>query len=204
MRNDRPVFGVMSRGARIRPLRADARRNRGRVLEAAEAVFASQGLSVPIDEIARHAGVGAGTVYRHFPTKESLFEAVAVRRVELLADEARSLADASDAGAAFFGFLDRMVEEMAAKRDLGDVLADAGVDLAAATRPVRDRYREAMGRLLTRAQDAGAVRRDVGTADLVALLTGASLATRAQDADPAVLARVMGVIQAGLRPVAEG
>ncbi len=60
-----------------KPLRADARRNRTRVLDTAEEVFATDGIAVPIDEIARRAGVGIGTVYRHFPTKEALFEAMA-------------------------------------------------------------------------------------------------------------------------------
>ena len=64
----------MPESATRRPMRADARRNRARVLEAAEAVFAANGLSTPVEEIARHAGVGVGTVYRHFPTKEALFE----------------------------------------------------------------------------------------------------------------------------------
>src|SRR5262249_5621414 len=136
IRNDRPgctpgdrslaaVSESESQSSR-RP-RADARRNRARVLEAAEEVFASHGLAVPIDGIARRAGVGAAPVYRHFPTKESLFEAVVIRRFELLTDEARSLAGALDPGAAFFGSLQRLVEEMATKRDLRDVLLDAGV-----------------------------------------------------------------------------
>ena len=70
-----------SAGRPARPMRADARRNRARVLEAARAVFAEEGLAVPLDEIAARAGVGAGTVYRHFPTKEALFEAVVTDRI---------------------------------------------------------------------------------------------------------------------------
>src|SRR6266545_3604820 len=77
-----------------KPPRADAVRNRQRVLEAAKEAFAAEGLAVPLDEIARRAGVGAGTVYRHFPTKEALFEAVILDRVRKLVDYAESLADA--------------------------------------------------------------------------------------------------------------
>ena len=67
---------------RARTLRADAERNRARVLKVAEEVFASEGLAVPIDEIARRAGLGVGTLYRHFPTKETLFEAIVVGRMQ--------------------------------------------------------------------------------------------------------------------------
>ena len=76
-----------------RPLRADAARNRARVLEVAYETFAAEGLSVPIDEIARRAGVGAGTVYRHFPTKEDLFQAVVESRMQHIIDAGRALLD---------------------------------------------------------------------------------------------------------------
>src|SRR5215471_15217834 len=82
------------RNQMARTPRADARRNRSRVLEAAIAAFAAEGLSVPVHEIARRAGVGTGTVSRHFPTKESLFEAVFLDRMERLADRAHVLAEA--------------------------------------------------------------------------------------------------------------
>ncbi len=74
------VPGDMSEG-RDAPLRADALRNRARVLEAAEAVFAAEGLAVPVDVIAERACVGVGTLYRHFPTKEKLFEAILLERI---------------------------------------------------------------------------------------------------------------------------
>jgi AcrR family transcriptional regulator len=91
-----------------RPLRADARRNRDRLLHAAAAAFAAEGLSVPLDEIARRAGVGPGTLYRHFPTKEALFEAVLHDRLQRLADDARGLREVPDAGRALLGFIDRL------------------------------------------------------------------------------------------------
>ena len=94
-----------------RPLRADAARNRARVLEVAYETFAQEGLSVPIDEIARRAGVGAGTVYRHFPTKEALFRAIVASRLQRLIDSATPLLEGDDPGAAFFAFLALLVEE---------------------------------------------------------------------------------------------
>src|SRR6516162_2940746 len=92
-----------------RPLRADAARNRARVLEVAYDTFAAEGLSVPIDEIARRAGVGAGTVYRHFPTKEDLYRAVVEDRLEHIVECGRALLTTKGAGEALFSFLRSMV-----------------------------------------------------------------------------------------------
>src|SRR5215469_15731826 len=131
-----------------RPLRADARRNREKVLIAARDAFAELGFSAPLDEIASRAGVGPGTVYRHFPTKEALFEAVVQTRLEDLIADARSRCDAGDPGDAFFGFLARIREEARAKRDLPDAIAVPGTLQAA--------LHEAVEALLSRAQQAGA------------------------------------------------
>ena len=84
-----------------RPLRADAQRNRDKVLRAARDAFAASGYGVPLDEIAARAGVGPGTVYRHFPSKEELFEAVIAARVTDLIDDARRRAGDADPGRAF-------------------------------------------------------------------------------------------------------
>src|SRR5258708_13405708 len=88
-----------------RPLRADGVRNRARVLEVAYETFAAEGLGVPIDEIARRAGVGAGTVYRHFPTKEDLFRAVIGDRIEGIVEDGRAVLASGDPGEALFTFL---------------------------------------------------------------------------------------------------
>ena len=107
-----------------RPLRADAARNRARVLEVAYDTFAAEGLSVPIDEIARRAGVGAGTVYRHFPAKEDLFRAVVEDRIQRIIDEGRSLLDTEKPGEALFAFMRSMVLGWGATdRGLADALA---------------------------------------------------------------------------------
>src|ERR1700723_1252168 len=91
-----------------KPLRADAARNRARVLETAYETFAAEGLSVPIDEIARRAGVGAGTVYRHFPTKEDLFKAVVESRLQHIITEGRALLEERGPTKRLFSFLGRL------------------------------------------------------------------------------------------------
>ncbi len=194
----RPQAGASGDGAP--PLRADARRNRARVLEAAQAVFATEGLSVPIDEIARRAGVGAGTVYRHFPTKEALFEAIVLGSLRRLVDEARSLATAADPGAAFFGLLSRMLAEGRANKALKDALAGAGFDVAVAAPGVVQDLRRAVDELLTRARHGGAVRDDIGVADLMALVAGAFVAMDHHGGDAGLPDRVLAVVYDGLRP----
>jgi AcrR family transcriptional regulator len=183
-----------------RPLRADARRNRERVLDAARAAFAAQGLSVPLDEIARHAGVGPGTLYRHFPTKEALIEAVVHDRLQGLAAEGAALLDAPDPGAAFFAFLDRLAAEAGPKRDLFDALASAGVEIGPAVTSAAGELRDQIARLLARAQRAGAVRTDIGGPELTALLSGMLFAVRSRQGTDQAL--VLSVFRDGLRPQA--
>ncbi len=180
-----------------RPLRADARRNRARVLEAAREVFAAEGLAVPLDEIARRAGVGAGTVYRHFPTKEALFEAVVTDRIKALTEVGRGslagIAAGGDPGEAFFDYLAVVVAGAASKMDLADALVGAEVDLQRATLEAAGELRDALGELLARAQSADAVRADVDVADLHALVAAAVAAERARAADarPGRLTRII-------------
>ena len=183
-----------------RPLRADAVRNRERLLAVARETFATEGLSVSLDEIARRAGVGPGTLYRHFPTKESLFEAVVHHRLLRLLEGARALRDAADPGAALFGFLEQMVEEAAPKMDLVQALERSGVDVRRSAAPTGPDLRSEVGHLLARAQAQGAVRPDLTTDDLMALLSGLLhvLSPRSNHrADPA---RALSVLLNGLRP----
>lgn len=170
-----------------KPLRSDARRNREQLLQVARAAFAADGLSVPLDEIARRAGVGPGTLYRHFPAKEDLFEAVLQDRLRLLADEAGALRDAEDPGAALLGFIDRLIAEAALKRDLADALASAGTELSAGLAETGARIRGGIQALLARAQASGAIRDDIGVEDLMTIIAGMMFALRrtsAQAADP--------------------
>jgi AcrR family transcriptional regulator len=192
--------------AENRPLRADARRNRDRLLEVARQAFAAEGLSVSLDEIARRAGVGPGTLYRHFPTKEALFEAVVHERLRRLVDRARALGHgADDPGAALFEILDRIVTDAAEKADLIDALAGAGVEVRTTVAATTADLRHEIGRILARAQDSGAVRDDIGIADLMAVLGGLLLALRhpgGQGADPR---RTLAILLDGLRaPAAPG
>ncbi|MFI5605602.1 TetR/AcrR family transcriptional regulator [Amycolatopsis sp. NPDC051903] len=150
-------------------LRADARRNRARVLAAAEEAFATDGLAVPLDDIARLAGVGAGTVYRHFPSKEALFKAVVVERLAQYADEARELLDAPDPGTAFYDYFTRVIEQASLNRAICEALGAASAYKA----DVSTEFRDNLAALLERAQAAGAVRADITGDDLRALIVGA-------------------------------
>ena len=120
-----------------RKLRADAARNRERVLEAAREVFAEHGVGVPIDDVARRAGVGVGTVYRHFPTKESLFEAILVDSIERMSASAREAAEADDPGQAFFEFLWLVTGHGGENMALADALADSGPRLQGRLAPAQ-------------------------------------------------------------------
>lgn len=178
-------------------MRADARRNRARVLEAAEAVFAAEGVGASTEAVARRAGVGIGTVFRHFPTKEALLEAVFVERMRALAARAREARAADDPGAALFGFLEHVVAQSAAKNAFTDALAGAGVDVQGVVGEVRGELLGAVDALVRRARDAGALRPDVGAAEVIAVLVGASHA--AQWADEPVRGAAVAVILDGLR-----
>ena len=180
-----------------RKLRADAARNRDRVLAVAYEVFAAEGLAVPIDEIARRAGVGAGTVYRHFPTKEALFRAIVDDRLQRLVDQAQSLAADREPGEALFGFLAAVVEEGAADHGLVDALAGIGFDIATEAPGAEDRFMSALADLLTRAQQAHAVRADIGVRDLKALLVGCQ-AMQQYTRDPQATERILAVVRDGL------
>jgi AcrR family transcriptional regulator len=179
-------------------LRADARRNRERVLRAARDAFAESGYDVPLDEIAARAGVGAGTVYRHFPSKEALFEAVITARIEDLVADARARAATEEPGPAFFGFLGRIAGEAAGKRDLPDAIAIPGA--------LQNAVRDALDLLLRRAQTAGAVRPGVTATDLIVLFKGMFASIRAAGPNPHgpmdrdLGDRLFAIIADGLRP----
>ncbi|WP_240746970.1 TetR/AcrR family transcriptional regulator [Cryptosporangium phraense] len=179
-------------------MRADARRNRERVLSAAEDLFGARGTSVSTEEIAQAAGVGVGTVFRHFPTKEELLEAVFKARLDRLADEVRHSAETGDPATAFRGEITRIVDQSPSKNAITDALAAAGVRMDAVKAGVGGRVTEALGLLLRRAQEAGAVRPDVDVPTLIALLVGAAQAVEAAGDDPVRRARVVTVLLDGL------
>ncbi len=177
-----------------RPLRADAQRNRARVLAAAEQVFAERGTAASTEEVARAAGVGVGTVFRHFPSKEALLRALVVRRLALVAADAREHATSPDAGAAFFDFFAAVVRGSAAKLELVDALTELGIHPDDAVAPIAEEVTEALTALLQRAQRAGSVRQDIEVRDVIALLAGASQARRYAPDD-----RPLAIILDGLR-----
>jgi AcrR family transcriptional regulator len=182
-----------------KPLRADAERNRQRVLEVAQAVFASEGLSVAIDEIARRAELGVGTLYRHFPTKEALFLAIVVDRMEHLIEEAEERAEAEDPGEALFGFLALLAKEGAAKRDFMDALSATNADVGRTLASMKSDLRAAMTVLVEKAQKAGRVRPDVGVHEVMALMTGAFAAMERMEPGAKGRERLLAIVCDGLR-----
>lgn len=183
--------------------RADALRNMAKVLRAAEEVFSEGGLSAPIDEVARRAGVGVGTVYRHFPTKEALFEAIVVTKLEALAERAERLAADPDPVQALFAHISELVSQAVAKKDLVDELGRWGFEpLERVHAEVKERLTKAGDALLRRAQAAGAVRADVSSDDLSAMVMGTCEGASCPFVDPkrrAELAqRMVEVLCAGL------
>ena len=152
--------------------RADARRNREIVLHTAVRVFAEEGVDMPLGRIAQRAGLGAATVYRHFPSKEILVEAVLAHHVEELVTSADRWAAHSTPGDALFGFLLEVTEKSAGRQHMCDVLtADRSwprATLAAAA----ERFGKSLDRLLHDAKRAGAVGPDVQADDLTALAVG--------------------------------
>jgi AcrR family transcriptional regulator len=156
-----------------RPVRADAARNRARVLEVAYETFAADGLSVPIDEIARRAGVGAGTVYRHFPTKEALFQAVIADRMNRIIDQGHALLESEQPGQALFVFLRSMVLQWgAADRGLVEALAGVGIEINSAVPQAEEDFLGLLADLLRAAQHAGTARPEVTVPEVKTLLVG--------------------------------
>ncbi len=178
-----------------RPLRADAQRNRDRILEAAGLVFATEGTEVHVETIAEKAGVGVGTLYRHFPTKQKLCDAVLLERLSALVVDAQQFTDDDDPGGVFFGFLKHFVEEAAAKRDLVAMMGDGSAFKETAT--VRLELADTVGVLLQRAQSVGAVRPEVSATTVLSLVGAACQAAAHTIAAPYEL---VAIICDGLRP----
>lgn len=162
------------------PLRADAARNRARILEAAERVLAEKGADASFDEIAKRAKVGIGTLYRRFPTRESLLAAISDERLLALSDTSRGRDDRLSPTASIRAFAGELVDHVIHCRGLA---ASLGAVMKSGT-PGCHASREEAERLLLRAQDAGAVRRDVSVDDLVCMVTAISLAIEQDGTDP--------------------
>lgn len=159
-----------------RPLRADAQRNRDALLDTAVQAFSHDGPDATLESIAKEAGVGIGTLYRHFPTREALIEAAYRNELTRLCDAAPSLLESLTADAALRTWMDRFVDYMTTKRGMAGALR---VVIASGGNPYaesRDRMIAAITTLLEAGAAAGTVRVDVAPADVMASLSGVSLA----------------------------
>jgi AcrR family transcriptional regulator len=162
-----------------RPLRADAQRNRDRLLEVAVRAFSSGGPDVTLESIARDAGVGIGTLYRHFPTREALIEAAYRSELARLCDSAAELTQTGPADAALRAWMDRFIDYLATKHGMADalraVIASGGDPFAQS----RESLTAAVTALLAAGTADGSLRGDVTPADILASLSGVSLAAGA-------------------------
>jgi AcrR family transcriptional regulator len=186
-----------------RALRADAERNRRRLLDAAETLFRERGLEVGVADIAQRAGVGRGTLFRNFPTKQDLIAAIVIERMTDATGYGRTLLDAGDPGEALFGFL----EEVVGRQQLDRCLFEAVADTFLANQEIRAAHAEVVGALedlLTRAKEAGAVRSDVGALDVLMLLKGVFEAASAlKNAEPSMVTRQLDLVRAAISASAE-
>ncbi|MBQ1020509.1 TetR/AcrR family transcriptional regulator [Micromonospora sp. D93] len=177
-----------------RPKRADARRNYDALIAAAREAFAEHGAAASLEDVARRAGVGIGTLYRNFPNRRHLFEAVYVEEVRALCHSAEGLAELPPWDA-FVAWLHRFVAYVATKRALAEQLLHDSEIFASC----RTEIFSAGEPLMRRAQGAGVVRDDIGFDDVVRLISGL---TMAQFPSPEQRDRVLGVALDGLRPPA--
>jgi AcrR family transcriptional regulator len=183
-----------------RALRADAERNRRRVLEAAEALFRERGLDVGVAEIAERARVGRATLFRNFPTKEALIAAIVVERMREAVVLAQSLLEAPEPAEALFEFL----AEAAGRQQLDRALFEAVEDAWLVNDEIRAAHAEVVGvvdQLLHRAQEAGAVREDIGPMDVLMLFKGVcETAIAFSHIDSEIVPRHLDLLRAALRP----
>jgi AcrR family transcriptional regulator len=182
-----------------RPLRADAERNRRRLLEAAAELFATKGLSVGLDEIARHAGVGVGTAYRRFPDKERLFDALFDDVVDQLVARAREGLAFDDAWEGFVHFMEGAAALHATNRSLRQSLF-GNPDRQQRVVRARARISPVVDQLVRRAQASGDLRRDVNVFDMPVLqFTLGSLGEVGHAAPPDLWRRYLQIVLDGLR-----
>ena len=188
-----------ARGPAQRKPRADAQRNRERLVDVAKAAFAEAGPDVSLDEIARRAGVGIGTLYRHFPTRDAIVEAVYRREVRQLAEGAARLLGALPAGEALHQWMRLFVEYIATKKviasALGSIVGGASELYAASGAQIT----EAMSLLVRRAAESGDIRADVDPDDLLRALVGFTYGNGSPGWQASAL-RLIDILMDGLRP----
>ncbi|MFT4082707.1 MAG: TetR family transcriptional regulator [Nocardioides sp.] len=180
------------------PLRADAQRNRARLTEAARSAFTSIGDAAPLEDIARAAGVGIGTLYRHFPTREALVDAVYAAELDAVTACVPELLHDLPADVALRAWMDRYAAFVAAKRGMLDTLRSGWAAGTIATPDTRARISQAIGEFLAAGAQQGLLRADVAAEDVTAGLVGIFLAT-ATIGSPEQADRLLDLLLAGLR-----
>lgn len=180
------------------PLRRDAQRNLERILDAAQEAFAADGIEIGVDEIARRAGVGVGTLYRRFPTKDALIDAIVERRTEEIAALAAEAEATDEAWAGVELLLGGLLERHATDRGFKALIADR--TLATGKPTIRARLRPQFARVITRAQRDGSLRDDITVEDVTALIWGAGRAVEVtSEIVPDHWRRHLGILLDGLR-----
>lgn len=194
------VTGNRAQAGGPRPMRADARRNYARLLEAASGAFVEHGADdVSLEEIARRAGVGIGTLYRHFPTRQALLEAVYTDQVESLSARANELLGAESPADALADWMRALAKFSSTKRSMTTaLLATFGTDSELLSSCAKE-IKGAAESLLARAQQAGVVRTDVDPKDLIRLVHAVNIATE-RTPDPGQADRMLALILDGMRP----
>jgi AcrR family transcriptional regulator len=185
--------------ASTRTLRRDAQRNRERIVASARLLFARDGLEASVEDITRDAGVGMGTLYRHFATKEELIDAVLEESFEELLAVAEAAVAEDDAWAGFTGFLEAALQRYAANRGLKDLLAGSEHGRRRA-RAMRRRLAPLLGQMIARAQDQGSLRPDFTPQDMPLLFwTSGSVIDATAAVAPDCWRRQLGLTLDGLR-----
>jgi AcrR family transcriptional regulator len=191
-------------GCGERPLRRDAERNRQRILRAAAEVFTQRGLDATLDDVARQAGVGVGTVYRRFPDKESLVAELFADRIDAMVAVAEEALAAPDPWRALVAYLDYAVNTLASDVGLRQLMmfATYGRDQVAYA---REQMRPVVSKLVRRAQEAGELRQDFSATDvpMIAFML-ASAAEYASPVQPDLWRRYLALVIDGLRPARDG
>jgi AcrR family transcriptional regulator len=182
-----------------RPLRKDAERNRERILDAARDLFAEQGLGVTLNDVAHHAGVGVGTVYRRFPDKATLIEELFEQRLDQLVGLLEEALEDPDPWQGFTGFITRNLELQMRDRAFREIVTGTPEGAHRVGR-IRERMFPLGGRLVERAQEAGGLRADFGPEDfpiLILMLT--AIVDSARDVEPGLWRRYLEIVVQGLR-----
>lgn len=188
-------------GQKARPLRADAARNRCKLVEVAHVVFEEDGPDASLETIAKRAGVGIGTLYRHYPTRQALQEAVFLGSAEELRRRAEELVDAPDPLDALVTWLRLQVDFGSLGHNLGAAVMNAKHQEGSEIQVTCAHARDSGDRLLTRAKEAGVVRADVALSDVLRLLHGIVITAGArEDGSQERIDRMFDLVLAGLRP----